>query len=305
MVKPRYAKPALTVPEQVDLLISRGLQGADKAELTAFLLRVSYYRLRGYTYPFQDNSGPDHPFYTATSWDQVLHCYAFDQQLRLLMLGAIEAIEVAFRAQLVLTFSNSHGAQWYEDSQLFYRRDSWEKDLAALDKEWARAREAFVEHYRRRYDDSVRPPAWMMLETCSMGVLSKLFENLDVALDAKKALAQYFGFHSRSLQILSSWLHHLSSVRNICAHHGRLYSRVLLQSPRFLERPASAWVHAWPDPQRVYASLCVVSYLMNRIHSAHPFNDQVARLLTQANPGQLRSMGVPDHWQTQPLWNSP
>ena len=44
-----YAKPPLSLDQQAELLISRGLQ-ADKAELLASLEHVNYYRASGYLF---------------------------------------------------------------------------------------------------------------------------------------------------------------------------------------------------------------------------------------------------------------
>lgn len=49
-----YLKKALTYEEQADLLASRGLK-CDRAALIAHLEAVSYYRLSGYLYPYQND----------------------------------------------------------------------------------------------------------------------------------------------------------------------------------------------------------------------------------------------------------
>jgi len=301
-MKPRYAKPPITLSQQSALLIQRGLTGISAIDLEIFLARVSFYRLRGYTFPFQDNSNPRHPFKSQTSWSTIRSHYEFDQKLRLLIMGAIESIEIAFRTQLVLHFSILHGTNWYEQESLFFRSNQQQNDLAVLDKEWLRSRETFAEHYRQNYDTSIRPPAWMIVETCSFGTLSKLFENLQTNLVAKQNLSEFFGCGRRGSVVMSSWRHHLSGVRNICAHHGRLFNRVLMQSPKFLEVPHSPWIEQWPASQRIYATLCIMAYLLTQIHADSSFKEHAKELLSSAHPNQLKSMGVPSSWHTAPLW---
>ena len=50
-----YTKKPLTLAEQVARLKQRGLVFDDESEATAYLFNISYYRLRAYTYPFQEN----------------------------------------------------------------------------------------------------------------------------------------------------------------------------------------------------------------------------------------------------------
>jgi len=51
----KYNKQPLTISEQVDKLQSRGLL-LDSDLASVYLKNISYYRLRAYTYPFQNNS---------------------------------------------------------------------------------------------------------------------------------------------------------------------------------------------------------------------------------------------------------
>ena len=58
----RYSKQATSFSEQVAQLKARGLQFQDENKAEETLSRISYYRLRAYTYPFQDNEDDNHPF---------------------------------------------------------------------------------------------------------------------------------------------------------------------------------------------------------------------------------------------------
>lgn len=59
-----YTKRPLTLQQQVAKLKSRGLYIEDEQLAARYLSNISYYRLRAYTYPFQDNVNPeaDHEF---------------------------------------------------------------------------------------------------------------------------------------------------------------------------------------------------------------------------------------------------
>ena len=97
-----YKKSPLTFEQQADLLISRGLQ-ADRAQLISSLKSVNYYRLTGYLYPFRM---ADDTFKPGTTLEMVWRRYSFDRRLRVLVMDAIERVEVAVRTQLVYHFSN-------------------------------------------------------------------------------------------------------------------------------------------------------------------------------------------------------
>lgn len=111
-----FTKAAITLEAQADLLLSRGLV-ADRIQLITRLQSVSYYRLSGYAYPFRipgtDNLQPGTPF------DTIWQRYCFDRRLRVLLLDAIERIEVAVRTRLVYHFAQQHGAFGYLDAKHF------------------------------------------------------------------------------------------------------------------------------------------------------------------------------------------
>jgi abortive infection bacteriophage resistance protein len=49
-----YSKPSLSISQQIALLKQRGLVFNNEQKAAHYLSNISYYRLRAYTYPFQD-----------------------------------------------------------------------------------------------------------------------------------------------------------------------------------------------------------------------------------------------------------
>src|SRR5690242_9811884 len=103
-----YSKPYLSLPQQLALLESRGMQISDKPKALSYLERIGYYRLSAYWYPYRvpkiirlsDGSTEergDGTFKTGTEFSQIIDLYVFDKRLRLLMLDALERIEIALR----------------------------------------------------------------------------------------------------------------------------------------------------------------------------------------------------------------
>jgi abortive infection bacteriophage resistance protein len=114
-----YKKPWLTFEEQAELLINeRGLI-ADRNELISHLADVGYYRLSGYWYIFKRNPKPnnedarDERFVEGTTFDKVWKLYTFDRQFRLVVLDAIERVEVYFRTRPIIPTKTKY-PEWHE-----------------------------------------------------------------------------------------------------------------------------------------------------------------------------------------------
>jgi abortive infection bacteriophage resistance protein len=110
----KYAKTALSFEDQADRLLARGLI-AGKPELVERLKAVSYYRLSGYLYPFRQLPGEN--FAPGTNLCEVWERYNFDRRLRIILLDAIERIEVALRTRLVYHFVRAHGPVGHLDER--------------------------------------------------------------------------------------------------------------------------------------------------------------------------------------------
>ncbi len=295
----QYSKPPISISDQVKLLQNRGLDIPDVSKAEHYLSHISYYRLRAYTYPFQINTDPNHPFVPGTTFETVLDVYRFDRKLRILLFDALERIEIAFRTQIIYQYACGHGSHFFEKSTLFRSAGIFQKDLATLDKEIGRSTETFIKHYNNKYTVPVRPPAWMSLEVSSLGLLSKFFENLKICPE-KKAVAAHFGLN---LFVLESWMHAMSHVRNICAHHGRLWNRTLTQIPKLPHRPNFQWIKSnLIAPDRLYAILCTTVYLLNIISPGHMFKVRLKDLLSTFPGIPVANMGFPADWRTDPIW---
>ncbi len=101
----KYSKPAITFSDQAEQLLKRGLVAQDKQAVIEKLQAVSYCRLSAYWYPFRQ---PDGSLAAGTSLEMVWRRYTFDRQLRLLVLDAIERVEIAVRSQVINRHSLEH-----------------------------------------------------------------------------------------------------------------------------------------------------------------------------------------------------
>lgn len=130
-----YSKPALPLEQLVDRLADRGLEVPDRDRATRYLRHIGYYRLSPYTIPFQA-AGTEHGFRNDAAFDDVLDLYVFDRSLRLLVLDALERIEVAIRSALTdhmsLAYSDPH---WYVEPQHFRDARKHGRFLGEIGKE--------------------------------------------------------------------------------------------------------------------------------------------------------------------------
>ena len=111
----KYTKPTLSFADQAQRLIDRGLIVESKDELIRCLSRVNYYRLSAYWYTFKviDPSTGKEQFAPDTTFSKIWRQYIFDRELRLLVMDAVEHIEVAIlRTQMVERFTLLHNVRW-------------------------------------------------------------------------------------------------------------------------------------------------------------------------------------------------
>lgn len=298
MAKPIYNKPALTIQAQAKLLYSRNLTGIANAELLNELERTSYYRISGYAFPYQDKQNNDN-FVIKNAWKTIKSDYDLDASLRHLLFEAIGLIEVTLRTQLIYQMSIAHGANWYNDANLFRDSIKLSKDHADLIKNWNRSSDLFVKHYNATYDTTKEPPAWMIFETTTFGSLSRYFENIKIKDPAKNAICNYWHITDRKdYATFSNWLKNVNTIRNICAHHSRLFSRVFPYKALPLQKCNDKnFVMNWQNNTKVYASICIIRNLLSICAPEFRFEKQLKKLLRHVTKLQLSFMGFPADWK--------
>lgn len=297
----KFDKPAIDGDAQVALLRSRGLVIHDAEQAKHYLSFIGYYRLAGYSLPLQVNYNADgsHRFLDGVSFDDVLDLYAFDRKLRLLVMDALERIEVAFRAVLSQSMSERYGAHWYMTPECFvpsYRHDKFievlKKDIGD-DPAKAAMRQTFIQHYYDKYGDPPLPPSWMTFEVLSFGTVSLVFKNL--TRSHQKPIARVFGLDG---SVLASWLHSISYLRNLAAHHQRLWNRSYTIKPVIARQYAADLA----DPSRFYSQAVMIEVLLRTIAPEATWGNRMAALLTEHPRVRSERMGFPENWQQRELW---
>ncbi|MFN6379874.1 MAG: Abi family protein [Flavobacteriales bacterium] len=300
----KYTKPPLSLRDQVTSLEAKGLLIKNPQVAIDALSRVSFYRLRAYTYPFQDNLNPKHPFVKQVSIEDIIALYNFDRSLRVLIFDALERIEIALRTQIIYQLSIVHGSHWQTNPGLFKDTAKFSKHLNKLQEEIDRSDETFIKHYKTKYTSPSQPPSWMSLEVASMGVLSKFYQNLKDAPE-KFAVAHSFGI--KKADILENWMFCFSALRNICAHHARLWNRRMTAHIKLSYNTTHPFFNGKEISgiynNKLYAALCATQYMLDRIEPNNDFRQRLRTLIASIPLGQEKEMGFTQNWTQHPFWN--
>lgn len=296
-----FNKPALSIDDQIDRLKRRGMIIDDVLLARHWLTHVSYYRLRAYWLPFEGPapSEGEHCFKPECRFEDVISAYVFDRQLRLLVMDALERIEVSLRGSWAHHLAMTHGSHGYLEPKL-YRRDDWyDRAMQGLDKEVSRSTDTFIGHYRDKYTSPAYPPIWMSAEVISLGLLSKWVDNLAARAD-RNAISQIYGLDEK---VLMSAMHHLTYVRNICAHHSRLWNKQFTVTMRIPRNPWSLHKSMNESADRViYNTLVMVAHLLEVAAPKTRWRADLIGLLEARSDEELRSMGFPVGWLRLPIW---
>ncbi len=328
-----YTKKWLSVDEQVAKLKDRGVEVGDPESFRELLRATGYYRFSGYLYPFReaesflDDKGRArlrilNRYRSGTSVTQAAALIDFDRRLRMLVLEGIERIEISFRMQIgyvlghksafahidPINFVNSF-TEAKIDSQtgdtLQSKHQQW---IERVKSRQASSDEAFVAHFRKEYDDEM--PIWAVTEILEFGQLGRLYSGLTNSLATQIAAA----YGAPSKKMFGSWISSLNYVRNVSAHHSRLFNRKLVSAPARPRHDQVPVLGHLKDQQStkavfgVYNALAVMAYLLRSIDRGSAWPPRVVELLGTFPDSDFvttKSMGVPDGWASLALWRAP
>ena len=314
-----YSKQPLTYTEQVDLLRSRGMLIPDKQRTERHLANISYYRLSAYMLPYKqkENGKILDSFREGIAWDMVYNLYVFDRKLRLLVFDAIERLEVAIRTQIIYQLSHKYGAHWQDRSEIFKEPetitlrdgrmvtkdvyDDIQKHIA--EQLHNNKAEVFIQHYSNKYGNPTNPPSWMSVEVMYFNHLSRICDGLKSRADVN-GIASYFALPPKTC---CSWLHTINYVRNICAHHARLWNRDMNIVPEKLDFSKRLdWIDS-PDTvkrSKLYYFLCMLNYMLQTANPTSAFKQRLKDLLTEYQEvASFNAMGFQSDWMNEKMWN--
>ncbi len=299
-----------TIEEQISLLRSRGMRFSNEEYARECLSHISYFRLKYYWTDMIDEE-TEHDFNEDASFDVVIARYSFDRSLRLILFDAIEIIEVALRAKIINHLSQSTGSGlWYLDESLFEKKVYYEDMILDLKHEFERSTEPFAKEYiamHTNWDsesmDGDNPDAWMLLEVATFGTLSKMYKNLKSQLPQRATIANEFGLYSA--RELSSWLEAISVLRNIIAHHSRLWNRSLAKQPTNIKGHRDKWLNTpftENQKKKPYGVVTAMLYLCDAVCPENQIKSKILSLLDNNKGISYVKLGFTGNWRNEPIW---
>ncbi|MEZ9155672.1 MULTISPECIES: Abi family protein [unclassified Vibrio] len=327
-----YDKPWHSCENMLVKLSERGLTITDENKAIAYLSRIGYYRLSGYWYAFREMSGTCCPvvkpngkkdgacritldqFVTGAKFEDAVNLYVFDKKLRLLALDALERIEIAFRVEIAHLLGNRDRFAYLDKEQFFPKFSKQINPKTGLTEhhDWLtkqaglinRSREKFIEHNKKKH--GLPLPIWIACEVWDFGALSLLYSGMKE--EDQDVIAAKFGMSNG--RVLAKWLRSLNYLRNVCAHHSRLWNRNIIDQPSLPSSNEIPWVSHFEGQgterlrARPFMLFCIIKHLMDSINPNSTWWLRLTDLMMSEFPDMshigldIKSMGVVDEWQT-------
>lgn len=273
--------------EQIENLISLGLEIEDEGYAKSMLNRVSYYRLvKAYSITLKENGN----YIKGTTFENIVDLYLFDMELRHILFSLIEHIEVYLRAVTTNNISLKYGNFGYKDlSNYNYKKKNFQKStLKELEREIKRNKKSpFIHNFEKNYECG-EIPFYAAIEVASFGTLSKMYKNMKN--EDKKKIAKEFEV---DYIYLESWIENLSYVRNICAHYGRLYGAKLTKTPKLYKE----YLRQGISNNTIFASIINLKILSNQEYYEKFYSD-LLEIIKKYPTVELKHLGFIEKWES-------
>lgn len=300
--------------DQVQQLQQRGLIITDQTKAMSYLERIGYYRLSGYWYPFRQvdptTQKKQDTFITGCQFEDAVQLYIFDKKLRLLLLDAIERIEMAIRVDIAyclgklsplahlnpLSFHGGFSKTTARNkSQTDYQ--SW---LIRYEETIRRNRKtAFVQHHVQKYSGQL--PIWVAIEIWDFGMMSTLFAGMKRV--HQDQIAQKYAVTDG--KEFARWLRSFNHLRNIAAHHSRLWNANIVD-----RSSVPITLAGYPlNNAKPFLYLCLIKQLLDVICPNSQWGERLKQLyldfpLKNHMVVDLIDTGIISGWEDWELWKN-
>ena len=226
-----FVKPFKTIEEQIEQLKERGLVIPDEDKAKNVLLSNNYYNIiNGYSkyFPMHGDN-----YIGNTTFDEVLHLYLFDVELKQTFFRAILAAELHIKSIFAHRFAEHFTSipEPYLDRR-YYAPGNPQDVTRTIQKlnDIINARRndssSSIYHYKTTYNDV---PIWVLVNYLDFGHIRHMLQNSliqvqnNVAKDLLSFITQNISFTGFfPPQTMLSFLKNINEVRNVCAHNNRL-----------------------------------------------------------------------------------
>lgn len=273
-------KPSLSHAELLEQLTNRGLaltHTCNKERALRYLKLDGYYRLSGYFWEFYDNTafttGNSHTFETGTTWDDVLHLYHTDKDLRYLLSQVLAEIEISIKAVLTDTVCSRlkkglhqvDAPDWCWHSSYYqpsFQYSGFTKLRQKLERNRDDKHSGFFLRKFIKANPNQNPYTWMMMQTLTCGEVTTIVNNLDVHL-----IEGFSEIFTLGMMEMPSVLNSLNKLRNLCAHHERLWNRTIRELPApnkaLCLRPNKQWII---EDKKLASAYFIIRHMLKAMH---------------------------------------
>ena len=300
-------KPWTSLDEQVSILVQRGL--TDAPEYRDLIERTGYYRLSGFAYPFRSRTSTaadplerSENFLPGSSMHNVAQLYQFDENLRCAVWLAARKLEIALRIRVghelgrVDPLMHEHLEELWPSGKMAHRAAEFTKKLKNT---LNRSKEDFIIHHRRNYAGHM--PVWVLTEALDFGGLVTLFSL--APFEQRSTIADRFECRADEFE---SWLRTMNLLRNISAHHARLWNKVIIVRPVTKYRKNDDFfADCLADTGKAFTALSILAYFLpfaGALHEQHTLKNALREFPAHIPGISPVMMGMPDNWETAPVW---
>lgn len=300
-----------TISSIDDLIVNlsnKGLIIIDKDRVKRYLTHIGYFRLNKYFSFFYKNG-----YLQDTPFDKVLNLYIFDRKLRILILEAIERIEVSIRSNIVESLTSKFNDEYfYVKPAIFINHDRYHKFIVKVIESLKNLENTCVNSkykFNHKENDYALPASWEFFHLLTFKQLSVFMSNLKNS--NAKIISDRYNF--RNTKVFLSWVHSLSDLRNICAHHAHLWNRIFGVTP-MIPKLDNDLIPFIPDEiehevsfniikphRKLYFQIVILWLFLKQISPKSSWIERLKSLIKEYNIPTIH-MGFPPLWDKDKFW---
>lgn len=269
----RYIKPYASPVDRIHHLRGKGLVVRHPNVAAKKIEIIGYERLRIYFRSRRQSGIPGRPFIPGTTYQDIIRLYECDSAIRDVCFSAVGQFELLLRNAISEALSHGHGSHPYNDVTAFKDATANLDALQTFATIYRKSRDQRAKHYRETYGDPILPPIWTMKEFLTFGAASRVYGCLNGPM--RTAIAAQFGV-SKDI-VFTSWIECLVDLRNICAHHDRLFNRAFQKQPKTLVSAGLPLATA----SKLKAALECLDYMLTKRGATANVVTKVGKIVTQ------------------------
>lgn len=124
-------------------------------------------------------------------------------------------------------------------------------------------------------------------------------------MKASKPRTEIAKIYALDYSLLVSYVEHIAYLRNICAHHGRIWNRKMTKTMQMPRTKPKHLINSFNfdevSNRKIYNSLVMMIYLLNIISPQNHFKDRLLALIDTHAINPIM-MGFPVDWKQRSIW---